>query len=88
MLRNLKEIHRSEGDWQALLAVQQRLLLLLPQEALEWRDRGLVLEALGHWQGAAADLQRYLSLRPGAADAAEIGVRLVALSARDLPPLH
>lgn len=88
MLRNLKEIHRSEGDWQALLAVQQRLLLLLPQEALEWRDRGLVLEALGHWQGAAADLQRYLSLRPGAADAAEIGARLVALRARDLPPLH
>ncbi|QPF74561.1 tetratricopeptide repeat protein [Roseateles sp. DAIF2] len=88
MLRNLKEIHRSEGDWPRLLAVQQRLLLLLPSDATEWRDRGLVLEALGHWRGALADLRRYLELRPEAGDAEQIGAKLRALQARDTPPLH
>ncbi|MDC6166299.1 SirB1 family protein [Paucibacter sp. XJ19-41] len=88
MLRNLKEIHRSAADWPRLLAVQQRLVLLLPEEPLELRDRALVLEALQHWSGAAADLERYLSLRPDAADRAEQRQRLQALRARGEPPLH
>ena len=41
MLRNLKEIHRSAEDWPRLLAVQQRLVVLLPQAWEERRDRGL-----------------------------------------------
>ena len=88
MLRNLKEIHRSAGDWERLLAVQQRLLLLLPGEAREWRDRGLVLEQLGHWQGAASDLARYLQLSPAAPDGADIRERLRQLRQRGGPPLH
>jgi len=88
MLRNLKEIHRSAGDWQRLLAVQQRLLLLLPGEAREWRDRGLVLEELGHWQGAASDLERYLRLHPAAPDGADMLERLRQLRQRGGPPLH
>ncbi|MCU7369665.1 tetratricopeptide repeat protein [Paucibacter sp. O1-1] len=88
MLRNLKEIHRSAADWPRLLAVQQRLVLLLPEEPQELRDRALVLEALQHWSGAAADLERYLSLRPDAADRAEQRQRLQALRARGEPPLH
>lgn len=88
MLRNLKEIHRSEGDWPRLLAVQQRLVLLLPDEPGELRDRGLVLEALEHWSGAQADLERYLQALPQAADAADIRARLRALRERHSPPLH
>ncbi|WP_349744077.1 SirB1 family protein [Roseateles cavernae] len=88
MLRNLKEIHRSAADWPRLLAVQQRLVLLLPEEPQELRDRALVQEALQHWSGAAADLERYLSLRPDAADRAEQRQRLQALRARGEPPLH
>ncbi|MFY8118421.1 MAG: SirB1 family protein [Roseateles sp.] len=88
MLRNLKEIHRSEGDASAWLAVQQRLVLLLPGEAAEWRDRGLAQEAVGHWQGAVEDLGRYLKLCPDASDAPEIARRLQALVARGAPPLH
>lgn len=88
MLRNLKEIHRSAADWPRLLAVQQRLVLLLPEEPQELRDRALVLEALQHWSGAAADLERYLSLRPDAADRVEQRQRLQALRARGEPPLH
>jgi regulator of sirC expression with transglutaminase-like and TPR domain len=88
MLRNLKEIHRSAQDWPRLLAVQQRLLLLLPDDAQELRDRGLVLEELQHWSGAAADLERYLALQPQARDRAELLLRLQALRARGAPPLH
>ncbi|WP_160051021.1 SirB1 family protein, partial [Raoultella sp. 18099] len=40
MLRNLKEIHRSQQDWERLAAVQERLVLLLPDAWGEWRDRG------------------------------------------------
>src|SRR5918912_637370 len=41
MLRNLKEIHRSARDWPRLLAVQHRLVILLPHAWEERRDRGL-----------------------------------------------
>ena len=41
MLRNLKEIHRAPGDWRRLLAVAERLVVLLPEAWEERRDRGL-----------------------------------------------
>jgi hypothetical protein len=47
MLRNLKAIHRSACDWQRLAAVQQRLVILLPEAWEERRDRALVLAELG-----------------------------------------
>lgn len=88
MLRNLKEIHRSSADWARLLAVQQRLVLLLPDDVDELLDRAQVLEALGHWRGAAADLERCLTLQPDAPQADEIRTRWRALQARGNPPLH
>lgn len=88
MLRNLKEIHRSERDWPRLLGVQQRLVLLLPNEPGELRDRGLVQESLEHWSGAMADLEGYLQAQPTAVDAPEIRARLQFLRERHSPPLH
>lgn len=89
MLRNLKEIHRHAQDWPRLLAVQQRLVLLLPQDAAERRDRGLVLEALGHWPAAAEDLMHYLSAQGEAApDRAELKSKLDRLRERGRPPMH
>ena|SRR6478609_7865455 len=89
MLRNLKEIHRVAEDWPRLLAVQQRLVLLLPQDASERRDRGLVLEALGHWPAAADDLAHYLQEQGDQApDAAALRLRLAELRERGEPPLH
>ena len=88
MLRNLKEIHRAAQDWPLLLAVQQRLVLLLPGDACERRDRGLVLEALGHWPAAAADLAHYLHHQVDAQDAPLLRERLNALRERGEPPLH
>lgn len=88
MLRNLKEIHRSAERWTALLAVQQRLVLLLPEAWEERRDRALVLAELGDHAGAAKDLQVYLEHRPDADDALALGERLIELRDADRSRLH
>ena len=61
MLRNLKEIHRAQEDWQRLIAVQDRLIVLLPQAWGEWRDRGLAHAEQGHTAQAVRDLETYLA---------------------------
>ncbi len=60
MLGNLKEIYRSQQDWPRLLAVQERLVVLLPESWSEYRDRGLVHAELGQHRQALADLELYL----------------------------
>ncbi len=88
MLRNLKEVHRAARDWSRLLAVQQRLVILLPGDPAERRDRGLVLQALGATAVAAEDLAFYLDARPDAVDAAELRARLSVLLEQRSPPLQ
>lgn len=68
MLRNLKEIFRSQEDWPRMLSVTQRLVVLLPHDMAERRDRGLVHAELGHAGEALTDLQAYLEAEPLAAD--------------------
>ena len=92
LLFNLKEIHRTAEDWPRLLAVQQRLVLLLPQAFEERRDRGLVWAELGRPVEAADDLSAYLSARPEAEDARPLAERLAELQAElragGAPGLH
>jgi regulator of sirC expression with transglutaminase-like and TPR domain len=88
LLRNLKEIHRSAEDWPRLLAVQQRLVLLLPHAADELRDRGLTWAELGRNAEAAADLTAYLAATPDAGDAPALRLRLAELRDGDAPRLH
>lgn len=71
MLRNLKEIHQSQEDWQRLIAVQDRLLILLPEAWAEYRDRGLAHAEQGHTHLAVEDLETYLV---NAQDALDIDV--------------
>ena len=61
MLRNLKEVHHAQQDWTKLLAVQERLVCLLPQVWSEWRDRGLVHAQCGHIDSAVKDLEQYVA---------------------------
>ena len=61
MLRNLKEVHRASGDWHRLLAVQERLVVLLPAAWDEVRDRGLAHAECGNPGLAVADLETYLA---------------------------
>jgi regulator of sirC expression with transglutaminase-like and TPR domain len=79
MLRNLKEIHQSQEDWARLIAVQNRLVVLLPQAWPEVRDRGLAHAALGHSALALADLETYLSHAEEGLDMDAIGERVAEL---------
>jgi regulator of sirC expression with transglutaminase-like and TPR domain len=60
LLRNLKEIYRSETDWDRLVCVQNRLITLLPEAWHEYRDRGLALAKLRRSDQAVIDLDVYL----------------------------
>jgi len=88
MLRNLKEIHRSAEDWPRLLAVCDRLVVLLPQAWDERRDRGLTRAELGERSGAAEDLALYLQHLPDAEDAPALRERLEGLRGDTRGSLH
>lgn len=60
MLRNLKEIYRNQNDWQRMLPVLERLIILLPESWQELRDRGLAHAELGQVPAAILDLEEYL----------------------------
>ncbi|MEP6557188.1 MAG: tetratricopeptide repeat protein [Burkholderiales bacterium] len=79
MLRNLKEIHRAQSDWQRLLAVQDRLIVLLPESWVEYRDRGLVHAEAGNTAQALADLDVYLAKAGFEIDIAAIADRAAQL---------
>jgi regulator of sirC expression with transglutaminase-like and TPR domain len=88
MLRNLKEIHRSAGDWARQLAVLERLVILLPQSWEERRDRGLAYAELGRPDAAVNDLSAYLEHAGNAQDRIEIAARLAQLRRGGVPRLH
>ncbi len=88
MLRNLKEIHRAVSDWPRLVAVLNRLVVLLPDAWDERRDRGLAQAELGALEAAAADLSAYLAHVPQAEDRAAIGEKLLGLRGRGDGHLH
>ncbi len=88
LLRNLKEIHRTAEDWQRLLPVLERLVVLLPDAWEERRDRGLARAELGHYGAAAADLGCYLDQCPQADDAPALQRRLIELRDSGHPRWH
>jgi regulator of sirC expression with transglutaminase-like and TPR domain len=88
VLRNLKEIHRGSEDWPSLLEVMQRLVILLPDDWQERRDRGLVRAELGDAEGAVQDLAAYVEHSPGADDLRAIVERIGELRATGRPQLH
>lgn len=80
MLRNLKEIFRSQEDWPRMLQVMDRLVVLLPEVWTERRDRGLVHAELGQVHEALQDLRLYLQAVPSAPDNAALKNRVNELS--------
>ncbi|MDO9483692.1 MAG: tetratricopeptide repeat protein [Hydrogenophaga sp.] len=79
MLRNLKEVHRTQEDWLRLIAVLDRLLILLPDAWTEYRDRGLAWAEMGDNRLAVADLDTYMTQTDDALDRDAIGQRLQEL---------
>ena len=64
MLRNLQEIYLSQRDWPMLVAVINRLMLLLPGHVELLHDRGLAYAEWGVGERALADLERYVQFAP------------------------
>jgi len=79
MLRNLKEIHHTQEDWQRAIAVQDRLLVLLPEAWGEYRDRGLAHAGQGNNALAVRDLETYLAHAEDALDIDVIAERCASL---------
>ena len=79
MLRNLKEIHRNQADWGRMVAVQDRLIVLLPEAWSERRDRGLARAELGRGSEAVQDLELYLTRAQDALDRDLITARVAEL---------
>ncbi len=79
MLRNLKEVFTMQRDWERLLAVQERLIILLPDSWPEYRDRGFTHAELGHAALAVSDLERYLSHAEDLVDVDAITSRIDSL---------
>jgi regulator of sirC expression with transglutaminase-like and TPR domain len=79
MLRNLKEIHQAQEDWQRAIAVQDRLIALFPEAWAEHRDRGLAHAEQGNPAPAVRDLETYLAHAEDALDIDAIAERVAAL---------
>ncbi|HEY9904402.1 MAG TPA: SirB1 family protein [Candidatus Sericytochromatia bacterium] len=69
MLTNLKFIYLNRKDLARALAAVEYILLLLPDAAMELRDRGLLYYQLGYKSNASQDLEIYLAMLPNAEDA-------------------
>ena len=76
MLFNLKDIHGAQEDWARLIAVQDRLIVLLPQAWPEYRDRGLAHAEAGRPGHALEDLETYLANATDASDRRAIAARV------------
>jgi regulator of sirC expression with transglutaminase-like and TPR domain len=79
MLFNLKDIHAAQEDWGRLIAVLDRLIVLLPQAWPEYRDRGLAHAEAGRPGHALEDLETYLANELHAADRSAINKRVAEL---------
>jgi regulator of sirC expression with transglutaminase-like and TPR domain len=79
MLRNLKSLYFERAEWELALGVQQRLVILLPEDVAERRDRGMAYANLECPQAALKDLEEYLDRRPHAQDASMLRQMLPAL---------
>lgn len=81
MLRNLQSVYVQSEQWTLLLGVLNRLVVLRPEEAEGYRDRGLVLAQLGQREAALKDLQLYVRKAQTAQDLPMIEARIALLRA-------
>ena len=79
ILRNLKEIHRTQEDWLRLIAVLDRLLILLPDAWDEYKDRGLAWAEMGDARLAVHDLETFIEHTENTLEREAINSRLAEL---------
>ncbi len=79
MLHNLKAVFLDTQDWSRVMDVNERLVILLPEDMTERRDRGLAYAKLDCPLAAMRDLEAYLASRPYAPDAPELRLQVTQL---------
>lgn len=82
MLNNLKLLYLRDGDGLSALGCFDRILVLSPHSALEFRDRGNLLERLDCVRAAIDDYSQFLELAPDHEDALAVRRLRDALSQR------
>jgi regulator of sirC expression with transglutaminase-like and TPR domain len=75
----LKQSYLLRGDPQSALRILEKILLLTPDMASGFRERGYLYELLNCSVAAADDYRRYLELLPNASDAEMLRERLPGL---------
>jgi regulator of sirC expression with transglutaminase-like and TPR domain len=78
-LKNLKAIYSHQDRWERLIGIQERLVILLPGEMEEVRDRGLAYAQLDLLRPAIDDMKSYLENHSSAPDGPEIKAQVEAL---------
>jgi regulator of sirC expression with transglutaminase-like and TPR domain len=68
MLGNLKGAFWQRQEWDRVVGAIDRLLVLDPKAATEWRDRGVAWSNLGEVRRGLGDWERYLTEFPDAED--------------------
>jgi len=68
MLGNLKGAFWQRREWDRVVGAIDRLLVLDPKAATEWRDRGVAWSNLGEVRRGLGDWERYLTEFPDAED--------------------
>jgi regulator of sirC expression with transglutaminase-like and TPR domain len=84
-LRNLKSVYNHQDRWERLQGIQERLVILLPNDFEEIRDRGLTYAKLELARPAIKDLQVYIQNSPNASDLEEIKAQLEKLELSSKP---
>jgi len=79
MLRNLKGVYLQRRDFSRALAAADRVIMLEPRAADEYRDRAAIYMELECFRAALSDFRNYLMLKPGADDAATVQRRVAEL---------
>jgi regulator of sirC expression with transglutaminase-like and TPR domain len=83
MLRNLKAIYLGNQDNPRALRCTDRIVTLLPDSALEYRDRATLYLTLGAQHAARGDFELYLKLMPDAEDRSEVEAQMRDLALVD-----
>jgi regulator of sirC expression with transglutaminase-like and TPR domain len=79
MLTNLKVLYAQRGEEPEALVACQAICELVPGDAANLRDRGLLFDRLGHAQAALRDLERFAELAPEDATIPSVQARIAVL---------
>ena len=67
-LQMMARIARRQQDWPRALEMVNEVLMLAPDIAAEWYQRGLIYRSLTQWEAALADMEQAVALSSDAAE--------------------